>query len=293
MGVAENFRAFRGQYLIPAHTMSEISARYRRITRQLNRDFWETESETAHSLYVGSYGRDTAAWGVSDLDVAFALPTRTFHRYNAHNGNGQSALLQAVKASISRTYPRTFIGGDGQVVGLTFFDGITFEILPVFALKDQPRFYFADTHGGGSWKVCDPKTEMAAFASRNRETNGNLKALGRMMRIWRDRHRVPLSGMLIDTLAYQFIERWEHRDKSFRLHDRLVHDFLGHLAGLDRAQTYWRAPGSRAHVLKKGNFQTPARNAYRLAASAIAYETNRRPQTARNKWREIFGPTYP
>ena len=76
-------------------------------------------------------------------------------------------------------------------------------------------------------------------------------------------------------------------------HERLVLDFLGNLAGLDRAQADWRAPGSRAHVLEKGNFQTPARNAYRLAASAIAYEANHRPQTARNKWREIFGPTYP
>ena len=131
---------------------------------------------------------------------------------------------------------------------------------------------------------------MAAFAARNRDTNGNLKALGRMTRIWRDRHGVPLSSMLIDTLAFQFIERWEHRDRSYRLHDRLMLDFFAYLAQLGRTQTYWRAPGSHAY---KGNFQTPARNAYRLAASAIVHEINLRPQTARNKWREIFGPTYP
>ena len=74
MSVADNFRAFRANYLIPAATVGTISYRYKRITKQLNKDFWSTESGTSHSLYVGSYGRDTAANGVSDLDVAFTLP---------------------------------------------------------------------------------------------------------------------------------------------------------------------------------------------------------------------------
>ena len=100
MTVADNFRAFRTSYIIPSDTVSSISYRYKRITRQLNRDFWNTESETSHSLYVGSYGRDTAARGVSDLDVAFTLPNSLYHQYNGHAGNGQSALLQAVRNSI-------------------------------------------------------------------------------------------------------------------------------------------------------------------------------------------------
>jgi hypothetical protein len=293
MSVADNFRAFRTNYLIPAATVSSISARYRRITRQLNRDFWNTESETAHSLFVGSYGRDTAATGVSDLDVAFTLPVGVYHQYNNHAGNGQSALLQAVKNSIARTYANSYVGGDGQVVALQFQDGIRFEILPVFLNQDGKSFTFADTNGGGSWKLCDPRSEMTSFANRNAATNGNLKALGRMVRIWRDRYAAPISGMLIDTLAYQFIENWEHRDKSFMYHDWLVRDFFHHLSQVDRGQQYWRAPGSASYVWKTGNFQTPAANAHQLAVSAIAHEANGRAGTARNKWRDLFGPYYP
>ena len=37
-----------------------ISLRYKAITRRLNTDFWETASDTSHSLQVGSYGRNTA-----------------------------------------------------------------------------------------------------------------------------------------------------------------------------------------------------------------------------------------
>ena len=37
-----------------------ISKRYKRITKAVNSEFWSSNSETAHSLYVGSYGRGTA-----------------------------------------------------------------------------------------------------------------------------------------------------------------------------------------------------------------------------------------
>lgn len=102
MTVAEDFLAFRGSYNIGQIQMSDIGVRYRAFTTRLNKDFWNTDSDTAHSLYVGSYGRDTAAKGISDLDIGFRLPGSVFTKYNAYSSNGKSALLQAVKASIQK-----------------------------------------------------------------------------------------------------------------------------------------------------------------------------------------------
>src|SRR5215218_7325300 len=102
MGVGEEFAAFKDQYNIPSGKISSISYRYKRITRQLNIDFWNTTSDTAHSLYVGSYGRDTAARGVSDLDIGFILPSTLYMQYSSYSTNGQSALLQAVRRSIQK-----------------------------------------------------------------------------------------------------------------------------------------------------------------------------------------------
>jgi hypothetical protein len=293
MGVAENFRAFRANYLIPTSKVSDISYRYKRITRQLNSEFWNTDSETAHSLYVGSYGRDTAANGVSDLDVAFSLPWTLYGRYDDYAWNGQSALLQAVKDSISRTYANSYLGADGQIVALDFTDGIRFEMLPVFE-HDDGSFTFADSNSGGSWRSCNPRSEIEALALRDRYTaNGNLKAICRMARIWRDRHAVPISGMLIDTLAYQFVASWPYRDKSFLYHDFLVRDFMQYLSETDVSQNFWRAPGSGSYVWKTGVFRRQAAEAYDIAISAINHESNDRPYTAGNKWREIFGSLYP
>ncbi len=80
-----------------------------------------------------------------------------------------------------------------------------------------------------------------------------------MVRVWRDHNEVAMSGMLLDTLAYQFIERYEHRRKSFLHHGLMVRDFLLHLARRDATQRVWRAPGSGSHVHRIGNFRQKAR----------------------------------
>jgi len=130
MGLAEWFSGFCGA--IQIQYTGSISVRYKAITRRLNTDFWTTTSDTAHSLYVGSYGRNIAIQGFSDLDILFQLPYSIYQQYQAHAGNGQSALLQAVKTSIERTYSKTSIKADGQVILVPFTDGITFEVVPGF-----------------------------------------------------------------------------------------------------------------------------------------------------------------
>ena len=90
-----------------------VSQRYRRITRAVNVEFWNSDSEIAHSLYVGSYGRGTAI-NTSDIDVLVELPKNEYERFDKMKGNGQSRLLQALKNAIMTTYPKSSIHADGQ-----------------------------------------------------------------------------------------------------------------------------------------------------------------------------------
>ena len=130
MGLADWFSTFCSNIQVSSGVT--ISSRYKAITRRLNTDFWNTTSDISHSLYVGSYGRNTAIQGFSDLDMVFELPSSLYFQYDKHTGNGQSALLQAVRNSMQKTYKTSSIGGDGQVVVVNFKDGITFEVVPVF-----------------------------------------------------------------------------------------------------------------------------------------------------------------
>jgi hypothetical protein len=260
----------------------------------LNTDFRDTTSETSNSIYVGSYGRNTAINGFSDLDTLFELPASLWDRYDSYLGNGQSALLQAVRTSITKTYATTSIRADGQVVLVPFTDGITFEVVPAF-LNRAGTYTFPDANGGGSWKTTDPRPEMAAIQKRNSACNGNLIPLCRMMRAWKNNWSVRIGGLLIDTLAYQFIENYVYRDKSYFFYDFFCRDFFRWMADQDENQDYWKAPGSGQYVLGKGLFQYKATRCYNISLEAIEHENAnpKREWSAKQKWREIFGTAFP
>ncbi len=291
MGLAEWFSTFCSN--IQVADGGTISTRYKNITKRLNTDFWDTTSETAHSLYVGSYGRNSAIQSISDLDIIIQLPWSEHEKYNKYSSNGQSALLQSVKKSIEKTYPTTSIRADGQVICVPFDDGITFEVVPAF-LNDNDSFTFPDANNGGSWKTTNPKPEIKALMDRNAVCNGNLVQLCRMMRAWKEKQNVQMGGLLIDTLAYQFIATWENRDKSYFYYDFMCRDFFKWLSEQDSEQTYWKALGSGQYVYGKG-FQYKAKCCYNTSLEAIAHENANPKQewSAKQKWRDIFGTRFP
>jgi len=198
-------------------TVSIIQYRYHQITKRINLDYRNSTSETAYSLYVGSYGRGTEIW-TSDIDMIVQLPYETYVKFNGYSSNGQSALLQEVKGILQKTYSTSFVKGDGQVIGINFSDGINFEIVPAFINKDD-SYTYPDSNNGGSWKKTDPKKEISAMNTRNSDTNKNLKRLCRMARAWKNKCDVSMSGILIDTLAYKFIGDWQYKDKSYLYYD--------------------------------------------------------------------------
>jgi len=292
MGIADWFGTFCAN--IQVQDSGTISRRYRTITHRLNADFWNTESYTSHSLYVGSYGRKTAIQGFSDLDMIFQLPSQLYKQYDSYLGNGQSALLQAVRKSLQKTYPSTSIGADGQVIQIGFTDEITFEIVPAFVNR-VGSFTFPDASNGGRWRITNPKPEIEAIRTRNKACNNNLVPLCRMMRAWKSKWQVPIGGLLIDTLAYQFIDTWKHKRKSFLYYDYMCRDFFCFMADQDKEQVYWKAPGSGQYVYRKGLFQWKAKRCYNIALKAIEYETSdpKKNWSAKQKWREIFGNAFP
>ena len=293
MGRADWFSTFCGN--IQVQNGDGISRRYKAITKRLNADFWGTSSDTAHSLYVGSYGRHTAIHGTSDVDMIFQLPYAIYEQYNAYSSNGQSALLQAVRTSVKTTYSVTDIGADGQVLLIPFNDGITFELVPGF-LNNAGSYTYPDSNNGGRWKATNPKPEIEAIRTRNKMCNNNLVPLCRMMRSWKKQWNVPLGGLLIDTLAYQFIADWKYRDKSYLYYDYMSRDFFAYMAGQRTDQEYWKAAGSGQRLYGgRGQFQYKAKRCYNIALQAIAHEAEEPKQewSAKRRWREIFGTAFP
>jgi len=290
MGLTSKFENFCKNIRISTTNVDNISRRYKTITKRLNKDFWNTESETSHSLYVGSYGRDTDIH-VSDVDMIFQLPNTLYESYNSHQSNGQSALLQTVRKSLQKTYSTSHIKGDGQVIGINRDDWICFEIVPCFVNQNK-SYTFPDSNNGGSWRITNPKPEILAIKEKNIECNYNLKRLCRMIRTWKDNCNVSMGGLLIDTFAYNFLINREYKDKSYYRYDWMVRDFFEYLKNQNEDQEYWLAPGSRQKVNRKGKFNYKAKQAYNTILEAMAAEENKYEYTANQKWKEVFGSKF-
>lgn len=240
--------------IISLDTRSTISKRYHTITAAVNQAFWNSQNNTQHSLYVGSYGRGTAI-DTSDIDILMELPESEYTRYDSVAGNGQSRLLQAVKNAIENSYPRSEIHADGQVIKILFSDEMRFEILPAFKPRDylyniSNPYTYPDTNMGGNWRSTNPKAEQEAMKEKNKISNGLLYDTCKHFRMVRDNYfsSYHLSGIVIDSFVYIAINDWhwlndgEQQSLSALTYEQIL---LQNLNGLESyISKYLKAPGS-------------------------------------------------
>ena len=287
MSVADIFKDFLNN--LKVDNADQVSLRYGEITKSLNKKFRDTESETANSLQVGSYGRYTGIKGISDLDMLYIMPKTEWDTYK---DGKQSQLLTDVKNAIKARYPKTDVRVDRLVVTVTYTN-FHIEVQPVFEKADDngnSYFHFPDTYNGGSWKKTKPRQEMEAIRDLNTQKNKNLRLLCKMARAWRNRQGVSMGGLLIDTLAYNFMKSTNYYDdKSYLYFDYLSRDFFGYLAA-EPDKDHYQAPGSNQDVKVKKKFQKQAKEAYDNCIDAISADGQ---ESAYKKWRKVFGRSFP
>lgn len=287
MNTSDTFTEFLANVKISDEKAEDISYRYGRITKSLNQEFRDTDSKTANSLQVGSYGRYTGINGISDLDMLFIMPASKWDDYN--KPCGQSNLLQDTKAAISKTYSSSDIKVDRCVVTVNFADA-HIDVQPVFEIVDQD-YKYPDTYENGTWKITKPRKEMDAMVEFADNKNRNLRRLCKMARAWKNKHGVCMSGLLIDTLAYNFLKSTKDYDnKSFAYYDEMCRDFFKYLDDQPNDQKEYGALGSKQRVKVKKSFKRKATRAYDLAIEAIDATTDKKKH---NKWRDIFGKDFP
>lgn len=279
MSIADDFRTFLDD--IKVDNSATISLRYGEITSALNRQFRDTESKTANSLQVGSYGRWTAIKGISDLDMIYIVPASEWDTYK---DGGQYELLRDTKDAIKARYPSTTVKVDRLVVRVLYKD-FHIEVMPAFREADG-SYKYPDTANGGSWKITKPQAELDEMRAANERKNRNLRRLCKMARAWKNKHGVVMGGLLIDTLAYNFLESTdEYDEKSYLYYDYMCRDFFKFLADQPK-QSEYAALGSRQRVRVKKRFERKAKKAHELCLKAIEASGQ---ANERQKWRDVFG----
>ncbi|MFF8391863.1 SMODS domain-containing nucleotidyltransferase, partial [Cellulosimicrobium funkei] len=191
--LAESFETFVNS--LQLKNSDDIDTKFKSITKRLNMSYYGSNSEEEHGYKVGSLGRKTAINGISDMDMLFVLPKTKFKQYDEYKGNGQSALLQDVKAEIRKRYPNEsiIVRGDGQVVVVTF-SNYEVEVCPAFENSDG-SYKFPDSKYGGTWKRTDPMVEIGESEYTIDQTNGHFKNICQMVRAWKNNIGFKMGGL--------------------------------------------------------------------------------------------------
>ena len=154
ISVSDRFGKFLENITLTDAQIADGATKRGSVGKVLNTKYYNSTSETANSIYVGSWGKATRIRPPRDVDVLFQLPKSVYDRFEQRTGNKQSQLLQEVKTALAASFPRTDIRGDGPVVKVPF-QSFAVELVPAFELQSG-KYWIPITTDAGSYKTFDP-----------------------------------------------------------------------------------------------------------------------------------------
>lgn len=264
MNLSNEFEKFCSDIQISDYERNKWETRIQRITKRLNKTYYDNDSLDENMLIVGSIGRNTSIHQVSDWDCIFDLPNSVYRKFDKYDCNGQSHLLQEIKKEILKTYSSTDIKGDGQVVVISFTDGVL-ELVPGFKQNDE-SYKYPNSKNGGSWKTTKPIPEQDEANNLAQNTDNFYLHLCRILRKWKNKIGFSFKGLLIDTLVKNFIDDNSNIDLSFDNFKNIIISLFEHLSKEKSECAYWFALGSNQHITNddNGTFVNKAADAYEL-----------------------------
>lgn len=288
MSIGQQFTTFLTNIQLSSNQIEEAKTKYRGVCGKLHSKYHNTTYNGSTKLLVGSYGKRTAISPPTDIDIIFVLPDSEYERYNSHYGNGQSHLLQDVKNILLEKYPNTDMKGDGQVVTVNF-ESYGVEVVPSFLRYGT--YYIPDTHGGGKWKLIDPKQEKTNLEVSNKRTNGNTIILIKMIKAWKSNWKADIKSLVIELTAIDFLSYYTYCDKSSVYYDWMVRDYFKYL--LSKVSSSRHIPGTYEFINYGNSWESKVKLALSWAEKACDLESIYRHDEATNEWRLIFGYRFP
>ena len=290
MSTSSRFDRFLSNITLTADQRADAKRKYDGVAGKLHSHYYGTPYTGSTKLLIGSYGKRTRVNPPRDVDVLFLMPYADYARFDNYTGNGQSALLQEIRAVLQERYTTTEkIRGDGQVVVVPFKGGHTVEVLPAWRSKGK-QYIIPDTHDGGSWKIVDHTAEFANVDESDKRSYGNTRNLIKMMKVWQAECSVPIKSLVLELRAVNFLAGWKYYDQGSTYYDWMVRDFLGELIG--KANSWCTIPGITEKLQYGSAWLSKAESAYGRAKKACEFESAKKEYDAAVEWRKIFGSQY-
>jgi len=257
-------------------------------TRQENvRNAVAEELDVLDSFLTGSYARSTmiAPLSEADIDIFIVLDPKYYE------SDGQASLLDKVKRALLKTYTKTpKISRNGQAVTITFTDFVV-DVVPAFNRKGGG--YLIPNSVQKAWIATNPKTHVDIMAEKNKNHNGDLVPIVKMIKGWNRNINYSFVSFRLELLAIEIFENVTISDYSSGM--RYFFD-----KGRERIKYKAKDPvpyGGEISGLRNAKTQEDAvskfESAYNRAIKAEQYAKNENIENAVDEWKKIFGDYFP
>lgn len=289
VAVSERFKQFHSDLNPTTDQVDDAFGKAKRIGQALQRAYGEEVTETPPIFAVGSWGKGTQVRPSTDIDIMARFDRSILERFQAYAFNGQSAFLQEIKGKLETSYPQTRKRGDGQVVQIDF-NSIMVELVPVFPFGNG-QFIMPDTNGGGSWKTVDPIAQIQLIDKTDRDYNGNVRPLCKIIKRWKHECSVDLKSFAIELLVVDFFRNYTFGKYDYYWYDFYVRDCLKFFKS--RVNGWVSIPGTGEIIQLGDKWASKVDAAIAIAETACNYERDDLDILAGMEWQKIFGPRIP
>ena len=289
IAVRQRFEKFHSDLNPTNDQVDDALGKAKRVGQALQRAYGGEATETPPIFAVGSWGKGTQVRPSADIDIMVHFDRRILERFQAYAFNGQSALLQEIKEKLETAYPQTRKRGDGQVVQIDF-NSILVELVPVFPIGNG-QFIMPDTNDGGSWKTIDPRAQIKLIDDADRNYNGNVRPLCKIIKRWKHECSVDLESFIIELLVTDFFQGYAFGNYDYFYYDWFVRDCLKFFKS--RVNGSAKIPGTGEIMQLGDKWASKIDAAIVIAERACDYERHDLDVLAGMEWQKIFGPRIP
>jgi hypothetical protein len=258
-------------------------------TRQKNaRANVAREMTVLDDFLTGSYVRSTmiAPLREADIDVFVVLDAKYW------SADGYASCLDKVKRVLSKSYSEaTEISRNGQAVTIKFSD-FSMDVVPGF-YRQGGGFLIPDSRGK-RWIPTDPKKHVEIWTIRNKQHNGDLVPLIKMIKAWNRKHSQLFRSFHLETLILKVLEGANISD--FPSGVRFVFDKARTAVGSTVADLAGYGDNLGRYLLEKSildDIKARLDRAYARAREAEQLAAAGKIVDAYDKWRMIFGDYFP
>src|SRR5260370_24803743 len=291
--IVQGFQELRSRLEITDLQSSAVSQRHQNIREILKQEL--PVLEDGGDFLTGSYVRKTmiAPLKEADIDIFFVLNRSYYY------DNNQASLLDKVKSTLKKAYPNTAdMSRDEQAVTISFHD-FKVDVVPAFHRMLSffvPGYLIANTITK-TWIVTNPKEHIEVWRKANKEHNGNLIPLIKMMKAWNKTKGGLLTSFHLECLILNILKGESIKDfpstvqyvfgkarrsirypALFPVRDPAVSD--------SNVGAYLNTQEKREAVLSR------LETAYTRAKKAQELASRGNVQEAFTNWRYIFGDYY-